>query len=122
MTSSIVILIFAAYGAGFIDSIAGGGGLISLPALLAVGMPAHLALGTNKFMSMFGTFFAALNYARKSKVIWKAALIGIPAALLGSYLGAKLTLFISAKTLAWILIILLPPATILMSFSHSLLK
>ena len=122
MTFNIVLLIIAAYGAGFIDSIAGGGGLISLPALLAVGVPAHVALGTNKFQAMFGTFFAALNYARKSKIIWKAALIGIPFALLGSYVGAELTLFVSVKMLTKILIILLPPAAILMFFSNSLLK
>jgi len=122
MTISVVVLIIAAYGAGFIDSIAGGGGLISLPALLAVGIPAHVALGTNHFQSMFGTLFATLNYARKSKVVWKAALVGIPFALVGAYIGAEMTLFISVKTLARILIILLPPAAILMFFSNSLLK
>ncbi|MFH1223364.1 MAG: TSUP family transporter, partial [Pseudomonadota bacterium] len=63
MSFNVVVLIIAAYVAGFIDSIAGGGGLISMPALMAVGVPAHIALGTNKFQSMFGTFFAALNYA-----------------------------------------------------------
>ena len=118
----LIFLFAAAFAAGFIDSIAGGGGLISLPVLMIAGIPPHVALGTNKLQSVFGTFFATINYARKDKVIWKAALVGIPLALIGSALGAKLTLFISVGLLAKILIFLLPPATILMFLSNSLMK
>lgn len=118
----LIFLFVAAFAAGFIDSIAGGGGLISLPALMVAGLPAHIALGTNKLQSMCGTFFATINYARKDKILWKAAFIGIPVALLGSALGSKLTLIISVKLLAKILILLLPPASILMFFSKSLIK
>jgi hypothetical protein len=118
----LIFLVVAAFTAGFIDSIAGGGGLISLPALMAAGLPPHIALGTNKLQSVFGTFFATINYARKDKIIWKAAFVGIPLALIGSALGAKLTLFLSIGLLAKILIFLLPPATILMFLSNSLLK
>jgi len=118
----LIFLFIAAFVAGFIDSIAGGGGLISLPALMAAGLPSHIALGTNKLQSVCGTFFATLNYARKDKVLWKAAFVGVPMALLGSALGAKLTLFLSVTLLTKVLIILLPPATILMFLSNSLLK
>ena len=51
--------------AGFIDSIAGGGGLISLPAYLLAGLPAHLASGTNKMSAVFGTALATSKYARE---------------------------------------------------------
>jgi uncharacterized membrane protein YfcA len=118
----LIFLFAAAFAAGFIDSIAGGGGLVSLPALMIAGVPPHVALGTNKLQSVFGTFFATINYARKDKVIWKAAFVGIPLALIGSALGAKLTLFLSIGLMAKILIFLLPPATILMFLSNSLLK
>lgn len=118
----LIFLFVAAFIAGFIDSIAGGGGLISLPALMVAGLPPHIALGTNKLQSMCGTFFATINYARKDKILWKAALIGIPVALLGSAIGSKLTLLIPVNILAKVLIILLPPATILMFFSKSLLN
>ncbi len=118
----LIFLFVAAFTAGFIDSIAGGGGLISLPALMVAGLPPHVALGTNKLQSVFGTLFATINYARKDKIIWRAALIGIPLALVGSALGAKLTLFLSVGILAKVLIFLLPPATILMFLSKSLLK
>jgi uncharacterized membrane protein YfcA len=115
-------LCIAAFAAGFIDSIAGGGGLISLPALLISGMPPHLALGTNKFQSAFGTTISTINYGRKGKILWRIAIIGIVFALIGSIFGAKLALVFSAKMLTKVLIFLLPPATILMFLSNTLLK
>ncbi len=59
-----LLLFFAGLVGGFIDSIAGGGGLITVPALLAAGLPPQVALGTNKFQSCFGTMVAAVSYAR----------------------------------------------------------
>ena len=57
-----LVLFFIAIFAGFIDSIVGGGGLITLPALMASGLPPHLALATNKLQSVFGSFTASLTY------------------------------------------------------------
>ena len=65
-----VLLFFAALGAGFIDSIAGGGGLISVPALLAVGLPPQMALGTNKAQSTWGTLTAVIRYHRAGLIRW----------------------------------------------------
>jgi uncharacterized protein len=59
-----LLLFLAGFAGGFIDSIAGGGGLITVPALLAAGLPPQIALGTNKLQSSFGTSLAALRYAR----------------------------------------------------------
>lgn len=108
--------------AGLIDSIAGGGGLISLPALMATGIPPHVALGTNKFQSMLGTTCGLANFSRKSKVLWKIALIGIPFSLIGSYIGAKLALIIASILLAKIMVALLPFAAFFVLFSKNILK
>lgn len=98
-------LIFAA---GFVDSIAGGGGLISLPAYLLAGLPIHFAYGTNKFSSTFGTFFSTLRYLRNGQVYIASAVVSAAAALLGSHYGAKAALALDEKYLRYCLIILLP--------------
>lgn len=55
--------------AGYVDAIAGGGGLISLPAYLFAGLPVHAAIATNKMSSTLGTFFATLRYARHGYMV-----------------------------------------------------
>jgi uncharacterized membrane protein YfcA len=94
--------------AGLIDAIAGGGGLISLPAYLFAGLPPHFALGTNKLSSTIGTAIAALRYYKNGFVDMKICLPSIVAALIGSSLGATLAMYASEEILKKILIILLP--------------
>ena len=60
---ALAALVAAAFTAGFIDAIAGGGGLVTVPALLAVGLPPHLALGTNKGQAVWGSGAALANFA-----------------------------------------------------------
>ena len=67
--------------AGFVDAAAGGGGLISLPAYLAAGLPAQLASGTNKMGSVFGTALATAKYAREGRIAWRAAIPAVVGAL-----------------------------------------
>jgi uncharacterized membrane protein YfcA len=86
----LAILFFGGLLAGFVDSIAGGGGLISLPVLLSVGLPPPLALGTNKFQGSFGTLSASYNYIRKGKADLKKSWVGILFTLLGAGMGAAL--------------------------------
>jgi uncharacterized membrane protein YfcA len=86
--SIFIILFFGGFCAGFVDSIAGGGGLISLPVLLSVGLPPQLALGTNKLQGSFGTFSSSYNYIRKGKADLKSSLIGIVFTFIGAALGA----------------------------------
>lgn len=93
---------------GFIDSIAGGGGLISLPAYLFIGLPSHTALGTNKFSSSIGTLIATIRYAKNKQIHYPSALFAAAAALLGSYIGARLALSFDEKYLRIILVVLLP--------------
>lgn len=94
--------------AGFVDSIAGGGGLISLSAYLAAGLPPHLAVGTNKFSAFIGTGLAAAYFARKGHVLWSSALYSLTGALVGSALGARLVLMVDETSLSWILLVVIP--------------
>ena len=83
--------------AGFIDSIAGGGGLISLPAYLIAGLPAHLASGTNKMSAVFGTALATAKYGKDKTIVYKAALPAVAGALPGSWLGAQLQMLVPER-------------------------
>lgn len=89
ITTDIFALLFiAGFCAGFVDSIAGGGGLISLPVLLSVGLPPQVALGTNKFQGSFGTLSSAYNYIKKGEAKLKEAYAGILFTLIGAVIGA----------------------------------
>lgn len=85
---SLFVLFLSGLCAGFVDSIAGGGGLISLPALLAVGLPPQLALGTNKLQGSFGTLSSAWTFIRKGAVDIRECLTGIAFTFTGAVLGA----------------------------------
>ncbi|HEX2867930.1 MAG TPA: TSUP family transporter [Ignavibacteriales bacterium] len=89
--------------AGLVDSIAGGGGLITLPVLLSVGFPPHMALGTNKFQSSFGSFTSSYYYVRKGGVSLKSALPGIVFTLLGAALGSWSVQQVSSTILQYII-------------------
>ncbi len=109
----LLFLMAAAFFAGLIDSMAGGGGLISIPALMVAGIPPHLALGTNKFMSSTGTSVAFFTYARNKMVVWRVAGIGIAFSLAGSALGAKTALHLNNEVLGKVILFLLPVAALL---------
>lgn len=103
-----LVLFFCVFLAGFVDSIAGGGGLISLPAYYAVGIPPHVALGTNKFSATIGTLFACTRFIRSKAVAWKAALTAGVCALIGSAWGANMALLVSDAVLRYVLLALVP--------------
>src|SRR5688572_14822722 len=84
----------AAFVAAFVDSIVGGGGVISLPALLAAGIPPHLALGTNKLAATGASSMATLRYTNAGYVTLALVLALIPFAVVGSFLGAASVLLI----------------------------
>ncbi len=93
--------------AGTIDAIAGGGGLLTVPALLAAGLPPHLALGTNKGQSVFGSFAALVRFARGGLVDPRRARIAFPLGLAGSLAGAALALALPASALRPVVVVLL---------------
>lgn len=71
--SQMLILFACVFLGGLVDSIAGGGGLITLPAYYAVGIPAHMALGTNKFANSIGTLTALLRFLKEGQINIKVA-------------------------------------------------
>ena len=100
--------------AGFVDSIAGGGGVISLPTYLFAGLPAHLAAGTNKFAMCLGTTMASVNYLRAKKVHLQVALFSVVGAFIGSAIGARTALFVSEEVLKNIMLFVLPIIAVFM--------
>ncbi|HEY5459388.1 MAG TPA: TSUP family transporter [Sphingomicrobium sp.] len=92
---------------GFIDAIAGGGGLIMMPALLSAGVPPINALATNKLQSMFGTSVACSNYARKGLVDWRANVLTVLLVFAGATLGVVVVQTIDTKALSLIIPLLL---------------
>jgi uncharacterized membrane protein YfcA len=84
------ILAVAAFAAGFVDAVVGGGGLIQIPAIFSVmqGTAPATLLGTNKLASVFGTSAAAVNYARRTPVAWSTVAPAASTAFLFSLLGA----------------------------------
>src|SRR4051794_8032432 len=93
-SQTIVILGGAAFAAGFVDSIAGGGGLITIPALLLAGFSPVEALATNKLQGVFGTGSATIHYATNGHVDLRRQLPSALLALGGSAAGALLATFV----------------------------
>ena len=110
----VALLTVTALLAGTVDAIAGGGGLITLPALLTAGLPPHLALGTNKGQSMWGSCAALISFWRAGRVDKRQALFTFPLALVGSLVGAELVLLISKDALRPIVIAMLIGAAALL--------
>ncbi len=104
---TLFLLFGAGCFAGFVDSIAGGGGIITLPVLLAVGVPPHQALATNKLQSSFGSFTAALNYAKKGLMNPKKLFLGVLFTFIGAVSGAYAVQFFDAKRLESMIIVML---------------
>ena len=74
---------------GFVDSMAGGGGLITLPAYMMAGVPVHFAAGTNKVVNGIGTATASVKFFRSGKILAVPALCAAAGALAGGYIGAE---------------------------------
>lgn len=102
------LLFFLIFLAGFVDSIAGGGGLISLPAYYALGLPPIYALGNNKFSSTFGGAIAFYEYQKNGNVIWRLALTGAAFSIIGSAVGSQIALRFSDVYLKYLLVFVIP--------------
>lgn len=101
--------------AAFVDAVAGGGGLISIPAYLLAGVPTHLALGTNKVVNGIGTACASWKYFRGGKVRLAVAIPAAIGALIGAALGAELALHLPAELLQRLLLMLLPVVAVFLA-------
>ena len=96
--------------AGFVDAIGGGGGLISLPAYLLAGLPMHQAIATNKLSSACGTTLATLRFIKNGLVNLKFAIPSVISAVIGSSIGAKLSLLADEGFMEKLLFLVLPIA------------
>jgi uncharacterized protein len=116
--SVLLILCAVAFSAGFIDAIAGGGGLLTVPALLTAGLPPHVVLGTNKLAATFGSCTASVTYYRKklfNPAFWRQSMLFTA---IGAVLGTVVVDMISKAALEKILPLLILLAAIYTLFNR----
>lgn len=113
--AAIALLAVVSFAAGFVDAIAGGGGLLTVPALLATGLDPHLVLGTNKGQAVFGATASAAGFWRKGEVDRPRAPITFTAAAIGAVLGALLQLAIDPRRLKVVVLVLLGVAALVLA-------
>ncbi len=114
--ASLLLLVLAGFGAGVVDAIAGGGGLITLPALLATGLPPHLALGTNTGQAVFGAVSSAASFWRRGAVDRPRAPAAFACGFVGSLLGALAQLALRPEALRPLVLVLLITAAVIVSW------
>lgn len=109
---TLLFLLAMCFLAGFVDAVAGGGGLISLPAFLACGLPSHVAFACNKCQSAIGTTFSTARYLRGGAVDLAAAGVAAAGAFIGSGIASSLLLFVPDGVFRVIVICVLPVAAV----------
>lgn len=120
MINNLIFLCVTGFCAAFVDSIAGGGGIISMPAFLLAGLPPHLALGTNKFSSSCASFTSSVKFAQSGKVDFKLIKFLAPFTFVGAILGVNAVLKINTKYLNTIVLVLLLLVSIYSLFSKNI--
>ena len=118
--SMLLFLMLMTGFAGFVDSAAGGGGLISLPAYLFAGLPVHSVYGTNKFSAACGTTFATVQFFRGGAMNIRVGLLAAVGSFAGSALGAQIVLHLSDAALRTMMLIILPIAAVLILWRRDL--
>ena len=98
-----LFLLFMGFLSAYTDAIAGGGGLISLPALMYTGMPVLYAMGTNKFQAAFGTTTAVVKYYKAGVIHWDTVYRGLILGFIGAVLGAYVTNHISNTFMSYLI-------------------
>ena len=104
--------------AGFIDAIAGGGGIITLPAYMLAGLPAHIAIGTNKTVSGLGTFTSVAKYIKNGAVLVDVAAVASVGSIIGAAIGSSLALHLPEQTMKTVLLIALPCVALFLTFNR----
>ena len=111
----VVLLVgLGVFCASLMDAIGGGGGIISLPTYLLVGLPMHFALGTNKLSSCIGTVASTLRYIKNGYVDWVLGIPSIALALAGAHFGTKLHLTMDEQYLKLVLLFILPVIAVIL--------
>lgn len=106
----LFILIFLS---GFIDSIVGGGGLVTVPTYIMIGLQNHYVLGTNKCVSSIGTTLSIFRYLKNKKIFFRRLLASIILSFSGSLLGASVSHVLTNKFMVYIIVVLVPILVIL---------
>lgn len=106
--------------AGIVDSVCGGGGLFTVPALMSIGLPAHMVVGTNQGCLILGNVTAIYKYGKNGKIDYKTAAVALPFTLLGAYIGAQLNLLVPTRYLQMLMLFLLPVMAILSFFKKNI--
>ncbi|MEW6434491.1 MAG: TSUP family transporter [Myxococcota bacterium] len=114
--AAVVALFFVAFVAGVVDAIGGGGGLLTVPALLTAGLPPHVVFGTNKGQAVFGSASALVRFWRAGLIDRPRARVLFPLGLVGSFVGAGLVLLVKPDTLKPVVLILLVGAGVVVAF------
>jgi uncharacterized membrane protein YfcA len=104
--------------AGLVDAIGGGGGLISLPAYLLAGVPVHQAVATNKLSNSCGTALVTFRFIKNKLINFKLAVPSVIAAIIGSSIGANISLSLEEATMEKILLFVLPVAAFIVLNKH----
>src|SRR5690606_23668404 len=99
----IGLLCLAAFVAGFIDAISGGGGLITIPALMAVGLDPVPAISTNKAQATVGSFSATWSYWRAGKIDFRSIKLSLFTTLVGAALGAVAVMHVDTR---WLMVLM----------------
>lgn len=109
----IAALSVVAFCAGYVDAVAGGGGMLNLPALLFAGVPPISSLAVSKVTAIAGTTLAVAKYALSNKVQWKTVAYAAIPCILASYIGGIFALKLSPTFLAWAILICIPIALVI---------
>jgi uncharacterized membrane protein YfcA len=103
----VALLALAAFAAGVVDAIAGGGGLITLPSLIAAGLPPQIAIATNKGQASFGAVSSFTSFWMRDGIDKKRAPLGFICGFLGSLAGAQVLLLVKPEPLKPVVLVLL---------------
>ncbi len=106
--TSFLIICPVCFFVGIINASVGGGGLVSLPAMLLVGLPPHMAIGTNKLQAICGLFVATFRYAKSGLLELRLVVPTVICALVGSLVGSNVSLSVPESVLNYIIVLVLP--------------
>lgn len=109
----MALLCVALFLSGFVDSIAGGGGIISMPAFMLTGLPMHVVYGVNKFTAASGTTFSTLRYLKNGAMDVKVACISAAGAFVGSFVFSQIVLLLPETFLKGMLLAMMPVLIVL---------
>ena len=121
-TTWIIIFIITGFIAGYVDAIAGGGGMIQVPVLLYSGIPPIFVLATNKMAGLFGSLMATIKYFISKKISIRVVKIAIIPCLLASYVGSLLVMYIPDYIIQWAILIAIPIALVFLLKKSSKIK